>query len=51
MPAMGALALVFLLISLFRPPPPWTHGLGLALIVWPVAPALIVLTVGKFVAP
>jgi hypothetical protein len=50
-PAMAGLALVFLVISLFRRPAPWTHNLGLALVIWPAAPALTVLALGKFVAP
>jgi hypothetical protein len=51
MPAMGGLALVFLVVSLFKPSPPWTHNLGLALVLWPAVPALTVLALGRFSAP
>jgi hypothetical protein len=51
MPGMAALALVFLVVSLFRPQAPWTQGLGLALILWPAVPALVVLSLGKFTVP
>ena len=50
-PGMAALAAVFLVVYLFRPPAPWTHSLGLALVLWPAGPALAVLILGKFTAP
>ena len=50
-PALALLALVFLTVSLFRPPAPWTQNLGLALLVWPAGPSLAVLILGRFVAP
>jgi hypothetical protein len=50
-PAMAALALVFLIVSLFRPSAPWTQNLGLALLLWPAGPSLGVLILGRFVAP
>lgn len=41
--SMGALALVIWLISMLaRRGQPWTHTLGLALMVWPAVPLLIV---------
>jgi hypothetical protein len=49
-PAMAALALVFLFVSLFRPPAPWTEGCGLALLLWPAGPSLAVLMLGRFLA-
>jgi hypothetical protein len=51
MPAMGGLALIFLVISLFRAPTPWTNGLGLALVFWPAVIALMVLAIGRLDAP
>jgi hypothetical protein len=50
MPAMGGLALVFLVVSMFKPAPPWTHNLGLALVLWPAVPALAILAFGRFSA-
>jgi hypothetical protein len=50
MPSMGALAVAMVLFGfLRRGPSPWTHGLALALIAWPLAPSVAVLTLGKFV--
>jgi hypothetical protein len=48
MPAMGGLALIFLLVSMFKPSPPWTHNFGLALVLWPAVPALTILAFGRF---
>jgi hypothetical protein len=48
-PGMAVLALVFLIVSLFRPPAPWTQNLGLALLIWPAGPSLAVLMLGRFV--
>jgi hypothetical protein len=50
-PAIALLALVFLIVSLLRPPAPWTQNLGLALLIWPAGPSLAVLILGRFVAP
>ncbi|HVS36315.1 MAG TPA: hypothetical protein VMS17_12160 [Gemmataceae bacterium] len=48
-PSMAGLGLVMRLLGLFsRRPAPWTHALGLALLVWPVLPLAAVLAVGKF---
>jgi hypothetical protein len=49
-PSMGVLALVLLLGGLLRrSPPPWTHSLGLTLVLWPVAPLAGILSLGHFV--
>jgi hypothetical protein len=49
-PSMGALAVVITLAGLLRRvPPPWTHSLGLGLVLWPVAPLAGILTLGHFV--
>jgi hypothetical protein len=45
--AMAALAVVVLCVGFFRPPRPWTHQLGLALALWPVAPLAGILTLTK----
>ncbi len=45
--AMAGLALVLAIIGLFRSPRPWTHQLGLALALWPVAPLAGILTLTK----
>ena len=43
MVSMGTLAVVIWLFSLItRWPRPWTHTLGLALMIWPAAPLLVV---------
>ena len=48
-PSMAGLGVVLRLMGLFsRRPPPWTHSLGLALLLWPVLPLAGVLTAGKF---
>ncbi len=48
-PSMAGLGVVLRLLGMFsRRPAPWTHALGLALLVWPVLPLAGVLTVGKF---
>jgi hypothetical protein len=47
-PALAALALVVLIVDLFRSyVPPWTHQLGLALLLWPAPAALVVLAGGE----
>jgi hypothetical protein len=52
MPAMGVLAVLFLLFGVFRSTPaPWTDTLALALVIWPVPLALTVLSVGNFTLP
>jgi hypothetical protein len=48
-PALGGLALVFLMVSLFRSPAPWTQNFGLALLTWTAGPSLAVLVLGRFV--
>jgi hypothetical protein len=49
-PSMGALALLLTLAGLLRRgPPPWTHSLGLTLVLWPLAPLAGILTLGRFV--
>jgi hypothetical protein len=49
-PALAALALVVLIVDLFRSyTPPWTHALGLALVLWPAPGALVVLLGGELV--
>ncbi len=50
-PAMALLAILFLIVSLFRPPAPWTQSMGLALLLWPAGPSLAVLMLGRFQAP
>jgi hypothetical protein len=48
-PGLGGLAVLVLIASLFRStPPPWTHWLALALVLWPAAPVLLVLIGGQF---
>ena len=48
-PSMAGLGVVLRLLGLFsRRPAPWTHALGLALLVWPMLPLAGVLTMGKF---
>lgn len=50
-PALAGLALLVLAVDLFRArPTPWTHNFGLALVLWPAAPSLVVLAGGEFVA-
>jgi hypothetical protein len=49
-PPMALLALAMTLKGLFRrSPPPWTHSLGLTLILWQVAPLAGILALGRFV--
>jgi hypothetical protein len=45
--AMAALALVLAFVGFLRPARPWTHQLGLALALWPVAPLAGILTLTK----
>jgi hypothetical protein len=45
--AMAALAFVLVLVGFLRPARPWTHQLGLALALWPVAPLAGILTLTK----
>jgi hypothetical protein len=45
--AMAAVALLLLLIGFFRPAPPWTHQLALALALWPAAPVAGILALTK----
>ncbi len=48
-PSMAGLGVVLRLLGLFsRRPAPWTHALGLALLVWPVPLLAVVLAVGKY---
>jgi hypothetical protein len=48
-PSMAALAVVLGLAGLLRRgPAPWTHSFAFALIVWPVAPLVGILTLGQF---
>ena len=48
-PSMAAMAVVLWLMSLFsRQAAPWTHAFGLALLTWPVAPLVVVLTAANF---
>ena len=48
-PSMAGLGVVLRLMGLFsRRPAPWTHSLGLALLVWPLLPLAGVLTMGRF---
>jgi hypothetical protein len=47
-PAMSVLAAVLLLVGLFRSGgAPWTHGLSLALVIWPALPLSLILTFGS----
>jgi len=47
-PALAALALLVLIVDLFRSyEPPWTHQLALALLLWPAPGAMIVLFGGE----
>jgi hypothetical protein len=47
-PSMAALAVVLGLLSLFsRRPAPWTHTFGVALLVWPVPPLVVILALAK----
>jgi hypothetical protein len=49
-PSMALLALLLALLSVVsRTPRPWTHSLGVVLIVWPVLPLAGILALGKFV--
>jgi hypothetical protein len=49
-PVLGVLALVFLLAGLLRQePPPWTHGLSIALVLWPLGPLGAIVLLGKFI--
>jgi hypothetical protein len=48
-PATAALAVVLGLAGLLRRgPPPWTHSLAVALVLWPVAPLAGILALGRF---
>jgi probable H4MPT-linked C1 transfer pathway protein len=48
-PAMAALALVLAVLGLASSvPKPWTHQLGLALILWPALPLGAIFTLGNF---
>jgi probable H4MPT-linked C1 transfer pathway protein len=48
-PAMAALALVLAVLGLASSTPkPWTHQLGLALILWPALPLGAIFTLGNF---
>jgi hypothetical protein len=48
-PSLALIAAILALLTLFhREPPPWTHHLGLALILWPVLPLVGMLLLGKF---
>ena len=48
-PTMAGLGVVLRLLGVFsRRPAPWTHALGLALLVWPAPLLAAILTVGKF---
>ena len=46
-----AMALLAVLIGIWglirRAPMPWTHGLGLVLVVWPVVPLVLILLLKK----
>jgi hypothetical protein len=47
-PSLAVVAVVLALAGLSaRVPPPWTHHLGLALVIWPVLPLAGLLTLGK----
>lgn len=49
-PALALLALLVLIIDLFRSyDPPWTHYLALALLLWPAPAAVLVLLGGELV--
>jgi probable H4MPT-linked C1 transfer pathway protein len=48
-PAMAALALVLAVLGLASSTPkPWTHSLGLALVLWPALPLGAIFTLGNF---
>ncbi|HXG11425.1 MAG TPA: hypothetical protein VNK04_16845 [Gemmataceae bacterium] len=48
-PSIGLIAVLVLLLGLLgRQPFPWTHGLGLALTIWPAGPLAGILTLGKY---
>jgi hypothetical protein len=48
-PTLGALALIFAVAGLMAGRGrPWTHSLALALVLWPVAPLALILSLGKF---
>jgi hypothetical protein len=48
-PSMAGLALLLSLVSLVRRGAvPWTHTFGLVLLLWPIAPLLGILSLGKF---
>lgn len=48
-PTLGALALIFAVAGLMaNKTQPWTHTLSLALVLWPVAPLALILSLGKF---
>ncbi len=47
-PSMAFFAVVVLLVGLlYRTPRPWTHALGLALIIWPVLPLAGIMTLSE----
>jgi len=47
-PSLALVAVVLAIIGLFRrEPPPWTHPLGLALLVWPALPLAGLLVLAK----
>jgi hypothetical protein len=49
-PSMAALAAILVPVGLFRfGQQPWTHSLGLALVLWPALPLAGILLLGKFV--
>jgi hypothetical protein len=49
-PSLAILALFLALVGLLRwGVPPWTHNLALALLLWPIAPLVAILTLGRFV--
>jgi hypothetical protein len=46
--ALAVVALVLIIYNLFRRAPmPWTHGFGLALVVWPIPPLVGILLLTK----
>ncbi len=48
-PSMAALAVVLGVVGMVRRgSAPWTHTFGLVLLVWPIAPLLGILSLGKF---
>jgi hypothetical protein len=48
-PSLALVAAVLVPFGLFRrEPPPWTHSLGLALLLWPILPLACLLAFGKF---